>query len=110
MRPRKKELRPLFFSRRQRVPLERISFIDALRWLRDSRPDARLSDLIENPWRPNRLEPRVIKRRMKEYNLMQSHAASSVMSCYARKMQLNYLAFSPDTFSPPSLHQLFQLL
>jgi len=30
-----------------------------------------LSDLIENAWRPNRLEPRVINRRMKEYTLMQ---------------------------------------
>jgi len=53
------------------VPLDRISFIGALGWLRDSRPDAPLSDLIENAWRPNRLEPRVIKRRMKEYTLMQ---------------------------------------
>ena len=57
-------------SRRQRVPLERISFIDALRWLRDAGPDTRLTPLVVNPDRPDRLEPRVIKRRMKEYNLM----------------------------------------
>jgi hypothetical protein len=57
-------------SRRQRVPLERISFIDALRWLRDASPDTRLTPLVVNPERPDRLEPRVIKRRMKEYNLM----------------------------------------
>src|SRR5271155_5177089 len=32
-------------SRRQKVPLERISFVDALRWLRDSKPSTPLSDL-----------------------------------------------------------------
>src|SRR5207248_11469722 len=57
-------------ARRQQVPLERISFIDALRWLRDANPETLLSPLVVNPVRPNRLEPRVIKRRLKEYNLM----------------------------------------
>ena len=55
-------------SRRQQVPLERISFIDALRWLRDA--DTRLTALVVNPSRPGRLEPRVLKRRMKEYPLL----------------------------------------
>jgi hypothetical protein len=57
-------------SRRQSVPLDRISFIDALRWLRDAKADTKLTPLVVNPFRPNRLEPRVIKRRMKEYPLM----------------------------------------
>jgi hypothetical protein len=57
-------------ARRQQVPLDRISFIDALRWLRSADPSTQLSDLIVNPFRPDRLEPRVIKRRMKEYTLM----------------------------------------
>jgi hypothetical protein len=57
-------------SRRQKVPLDRISFIDALRWLRDSQPGTPLSALVLNPTRPDRLEPRVLKRRPKEYNLM----------------------------------------
>jgi hypothetical protein len=57
-------------SRRQQVPLDRISFIDALRWLRDAKPGTPLSDLVVNPSRPDRLEPRVLKRRMKEYTLM----------------------------------------
>ena len=57
-------------SRRQHVPLERISFLDALRWLRDAQPDTALTALVVNPARPNRLEPRVLKRRMKEYPLM----------------------------------------
>jgi hypothetical protein len=58
-------------SRRQEVPLDRISFIDALRWLRDAHADTRLTPLVINPARPDRLEPRVLKRRMKEYDLMQ---------------------------------------
>lgn len=62
-------------SRRQNVPLDRISFIDALRWLRDAKPDTPLTSLVVNPARPNRLEPRVIKRRMKEYTLMKKPRA-----------------------------------
>ena len=57
-------------SRRQCVPLDRISFIDALRWLRDADSSTLLTDLVVNPSRPDRLEPRVLKRRMKEYTLM----------------------------------------
>lgn len=57
-------------ARRQQVPLDRISFIDALRWLRDADPHTDLTDLVVNPFRPDRLEPRVVKRRRKEYNLM----------------------------------------
>ena len=57
-------------SRRQQVPLDRISFIDALRWLRDAKTDTLLTALVVNPARPDRLEPRVLKRRMKPYRLM----------------------------------------
>ena len=57
-------------SRRQGVALDRISFIDALRWLATARPGADLPDLVINPHRPNRAEPRVVKRRPKSYSLM----------------------------------------
>lgn len=57
-------------ARRQRVSPHRISFIDALRWLQPPKPDAPLPDLVVNPLRPGRVEPRCIKRRMKEYDLM----------------------------------------
>jgi hypothetical protein len=57
-------------SHRQKVPLDRISFIDALRWLRDADSQTKLTPLLVNPARPNRLEPRVLKRRLKEYDLM----------------------------------------
>jgi hypothetical protein len=55
---------------RQKVDVRRISFIDALRWLQTAQPGDELSKLVVNPDRPNRLEPRVRKRRPKQYPLM----------------------------------------
>lgn len=55
---------------RQHVDLNRISFVDALRWLQSARPGDELPPLVVNPYRPNRLEPRVRKRRPKPYPLM----------------------------------------
>jgi hypothetical protein len=57
-------------GRRQGVPPERISFVDALRWLATAREGDELPDLVVNPLRLGRLEPRVRKRRPKEYPLM----------------------------------------
>jgi hypothetical protein len=57
-------------ARRQRVSPNRISFIDALRWLQTHKPNTSLPDLVVNPLRTGRVEPRCIKRRMKEFNLM----------------------------------------
>jgi hypothetical protein len=58
-------------SRRQGVAVDRISFVDALRWLAEARPGASLPELVVNPDRPGRSEPRVRKRRPKPYPLMQ---------------------------------------
>jgi hypothetical protein len=57
-------------ARRQQVAIERISFIDALRWLASAQDDEPLAALVVNPHRPNRSEPRVRKRRPKPYPLM----------------------------------------
>lgn len=57
-------------AQQQQVPVDRISFVDALRWLRHARPGTPLTPLIVNPERRNRFEPRVRKRRPKEYPLM----------------------------------------
>ncbi len=54
---------------RQGVDVERISFNDALRWLCDMKADE-LPELVANPARPRRFEPRVKKRRPKQYDLM----------------------------------------
>ncbi len=55
---------------RQKVDVERISFIDASRWLTAAYVGEPLSRLVVNPHRPNRYEPRVRKRRPKEYTMM----------------------------------------
>src|SRR5262252_10602485 len=58
-------------ARRQQVAIDRICFIDAARWLAAARDDESLSWLVVNPHRPDRYEPRVRKRRPKQYPLMQ---------------------------------------
>ena len=50
-------------ARRQQVPIDRISFIDAARWLAAACDDEALPPLLGNPHRPYRYEPRVRKRR-----------------------------------------------
>ncbi|HWE97341.1 MAG TPA: transposase [Tepidisphaeraceae bacterium] len=58
---------------RQGVDPDRISFIDTERWLRSQcTPPARKgpTDLVVNPVRPDRWSRRVIKRRIKPYDLM----------------------------------------
>ena len=57
-------------AKRQGVPPERISFVDALRWLATAQPGDELPELVINPARPDRVEPRVRKRRPKEFPLM----------------------------------------
>jgi Transposase DDE domain len=57
-------------ARRQRVAVDRISFIDALRWLLEAKPGEAMPRLVVNPSRPGRVEPRVRKRRPKEFPVM----------------------------------------
>jgi hypothetical protein len=55
----------------QRVCVERISFIDALRWLGCRMLGlVAVERLVINPRRPGRWEPRVRRRRMKPYDLL----------------------------------------
>jgi hypothetical protein len=54
----------------QHVGVERISFLDALRWLSAPSTGIPLGALIVNPARPRRVEPRVKKRRPKPFPLM----------------------------------------
>jgi hypothetical protein len=52
---------------RQRVAPDRISFIDALRWLLVADQHSRLSTLIVVPYRPGRCRPRIKKRHDKGF-------------------------------------------
>jgi hypothetical protein len=54
----------------QHLDVERISFLDALRWLGAPSTGVPLISLIVNPARPDRVEPRVKKRRPKSFPFM----------------------------------------
>jgi hypothetical protein len=60
-------------AQREQVRPQRVSFVDALRWLAEAcrRPTLPLQ-LILNPHRPGRHEPRARKRRPKEYDLLKT--------------------------------------
>lgn len=64
------------FAARAGVSVCRVSFVDAVRWLRvrllqPDRPAAAAAlQLVINPDRPGRWEPRKLKRRLKEYDLL----------------------------------------
>lgn len=55
-------------SMAQNVAVDRISFADALDWIRCTQPGQALWKLIVNPLRRSRIEPRAVKRRPKEYD------------------------------------------
>jgi hypothetical protein len=57
-------------ANRQKVAVDRVSFASALHWMRCAREGDALPRLAVVPLRPNRMEPRVIKRRPKPYDLM----------------------------------------
>ena len=59
-------------AQRQQVAIDRISFIDAARWLAAARDEESLPVLVLHLHRPSRYAPRVRKRRPKQYPLMQT--------------------------------------
>jgi len=75
-------------AKRQGVPVERISFIDALRALAHADLDRPFPTLIVNPERPNRREPRLKKRRPKPFQYLKEpranyHAKYKAATSYA---------------------------
>lgn len=54
-------------ARQQGVAPDRISFVDALRWLATARPGDALPTLIVLSFRPGRVEPRCTKRRFNKF-------------------------------------------
>jgi len=57
-------------AERQKVEPDRISFIDTVRWLLSVQPGEEWADLVVNPLRPDRHEPRVVKERYASYPRM----------------------------------------
>jgi hypothetical protein len=77
-------------ARRQRVDVDRISFVDALRRLLEAGPGEAMPRLTVNPSRPGRFEPRVRKRRPKPYpkmkkprNVLRKRLAEKDVAAYA---------------------------
>ena len=62
---------------RQEVNVGRISFADALYWVRHGDLSRELPVLLVVPWRPGRCEPRVLKRRPKAYHRLTHCGARS---------------------------------
>jgi Transposase DDE domain len=54
----------------QQVTPNRVSFIDTVRWLISAEPQENLPELLINPYRPNRHEPRVVKDLQDTYTKM----------------------------------------
>jgi Transposase DDE domain len=57
-------------SRRQHMSIARLSHVDAFRWLGSAHEGEALPKIVVNPERPDRVEPRAVKRRPKEYDRM----------------------------------------
>ena len=55
---------------RQSAPVDRISFVDTIRWLLSASPGDEMPRLLLNPSRPHRHEPRVIKDLQDTYRKM----------------------------------------
>lgn len=72
-------------ARAQKVAVDRIGFADALRWLLDPAPGGDVSQILINPSRPDRVEPRVRKRRPKQYPVMKKSRAELRNSLLAKK-------------------------
>jgi hypothetical protein len=81
----------------QGVSVHRVSFIDALRWLCEAREHQPLCSLIVLPCRPDRFEPRVRKRRPKQYPLMKQ-PRSFAKPCSINEFRLIFVAFGTCYF------------
>jgi hypothetical protein len=74
-------------AEQQHQPVWRLSFVDALRWLSMRIIDLPgVSRLIVIPLRPGRHHPRVIRRRMKEYDLMTQPRTAYTLRGKQRKL------------------------
>jgi len=74
-------------AQRQGVIPDRISFVDALRWLVAAGTGLPLQRIRVLPLRPDRHEPRVRKRRPKNYPLMTKPRAELMQALSAQRLK-----------------------
>lgn len=67
--------------------LRSISFVDALRWLAQACVRTSPLQLLKNPIRPHRHEPRVRKRRPKEFDLMKKPRCQLQQALYMKRVR-----------------------
>ncbi len=72
-------------AQEQRQDLQRMSFIDALRWLRQIVVRPTPLRVLSNPDRPNRQQPRVRKRRPKSYKLLTKPRRQLIQELYSKR-------------------------
>jgi hypothetical protein len=75
-------------SARQAVPVDRLSFADALYWVRHGDLSLPLPELQVVPYRPERVEPRAVKRRPKEYARLNRPRQEMRKQLHRRKKRL----------------------
>jgi hypothetical protein len=75
-------------ARRQKTTADRISFIDTVRWLLSAAPGETLPDLLINPLRPGRHEPRVVKDRQDSYPYLNKprHVLRKALRKYVKEL------------------------
>jgi len=72
-------------AEQQNVEPRRVSFVDVLRWMQLAEPGIALPRFVVNPLRPGRHEPRVVKRRPKEYDRMSKPRAEYKKALESRR-------------------------
>ncbi|MEX2174537.1 MAG: transposase [Pirellulaceae bacterium] len=82
----------------QQVSVHRVSFIDALRWLCHFRAGDELCPVIVRKHRRGRHEPRVRKRRPKQYPSCNNPAPPSAKPCYSDDLRTIFVAFGTFYF------------
>ena len=87
-------------ARLQHIGVERISFMDALRWVSAPSTGMPLGALLVHPVRPHQVEPRVKKRRSKPFPLMIKPGTNCVSSWYSKRSGANLMPFGRDRPRP----------
>ena len=73
-------------AQQQGVKPDRVSFTDTLRWLCSKRSDDPIPNLLINPNRPGRQQPRVIKRKKDPYSYMTKPRRELVQRLYTTEV------------------------
>jgi hypothetical protein len=85
-------------AQHQREPIDRVSFVDAVRWLDQTiAGDATALDLRTNPSRPHRYEPRAIKRRPRPTIFSTCPAPKRDNASAINHLRLNFVPFVSGT-------------